>query len=86
MIKDMDIYQYTVRVHPAVEGGFWAEVPALQGCFTQGETVDEVMARASEAVNCYLIGLFQRGEAFPVEKRAKRGFVFPMSVRLPKLA
>jgi predicted RNase H-like HicB family nuclease len=32
-----------VIVHEAEEGGFWAEVPALPGCMTQGETKEELM-------------------------------------------
>jgi predicted RNase H-like HicB family nuclease len=39
-----------VVVHPAVEGGYWAEVPALPGCFTGGETLDELRANAAEAI------------------------------------
>jgi len=31
-------------VHQAEEGGFWAEVPALPGCVTQAETLDELRA------------------------------------------
>jgi predicted RNase H-like HicB family nuclease len=39
-----------VVVHEAEEGGFWAEVPALPGCATQGETMDELMANLREAI------------------------------------
>ena len=39
-----------VVVHEAEEGGFWAEVPALPGCATQGETMDELMANIREAI------------------------------------
>jgi predicted RNase H-like HicB family nuclease len=37
-------------IHPAEEGGFWAEVPALPGCLTQGETLEELEANLHEAV------------------------------------
>lgn len=37
-------------VHQAEEGGFWAEVPAIPGCVTQGETIEELMANLNEAV------------------------------------
>jgi len=43
-----------VLVHPAEEGGYWAEVPVLGGCFTQGETLDEVRERMPEAVELFL--------------------------------
>jgi predicted RNase H-like HicB family nuclease len=39
-----------VVVHEAEEGGFWAEVPALPGCATQGETLDELMTNLHEAI------------------------------------
>ncbi|HZT81636.1 MAG TPA: type II toxin-antitoxin system HicB family antitoxin [Gemmataceae bacterium] len=43
-----------VVIHPAEEGGFWAEVSALRGCCTQGESVPEVLERIKEAVLCHL--------------------------------
>jgi predicted RNase H-like HicB family nuclease len=39
-----------VVVHPAEEGGFWAEVPAIPGCATQGETFEELLTNLYEAV------------------------------------
>jgi predicted RNase H-like HicB family nuclease len=39
-----------VVVHEAEEGGFWAEVPTLPGCATQGDTLDELLANLDEAV------------------------------------
>lgn len=39
-----------VVVHEAEEGGFWAEVPAIPGCATQGETMDELMRNLREAI------------------------------------
>ena len=43
-----------VVVHEAEEGGFWAEVPAIPGCATQGETLDELMANVREAIEACL--------------------------------
>ena len=43
-----------VVVHEAEEGGFWAEVPALPGCVSQGETYDELMANIEEAIRAVL--------------------------------
>ncbi len=37
-------------IHEAEEGGFWAEVPAIPGCATQGETLKELFANVREAV------------------------------------
>ena len=37
-------------VHDAEEGGFWAEVPAIPGCATQGETMEELLVNLREAI------------------------------------
>jgi predicted RNase H-like HicB family nuclease len=39
-----------VVVHEADEGGFWAEVPAIPGCATQGETFEELLHNLYEAI------------------------------------
>ncbi|MBC8164671.1 MAG: type II toxin-antitoxin system HicB family antitoxin [Bryobacteraceae bacterium] len=39
-----------VIVHKAEEGGFWAEVPSIPGCATQGETMEEIKANVREAI------------------------------------
>jgi len=41
-------------IHEAEDGGFWAEVPALPGCVTQGDTVEEVTSNLREAVEGWL--------------------------------
>ena len=41
-------------VHVAEEGGFWAEVPALPGCVTQGETMEEIQVNLREAIDLWL--------------------------------
>jgi len=43
-----------VIIHPAEEGGFWAEVPAIQGCATQGDTYEELLSNLYEAVEACL--------------------------------
>ncbi len=39
-----------VVIHEAEEGGYWAEVPSIHGCATQGETLDELIRNLCEAV------------------------------------
>ncbi|HUT34554.1 MAG TPA: type II toxin-antitoxin system HicB family antitoxin [Planctomycetota bacterium] len=39
-----------VVVHQAEEGGYWAEVPSIPGCCTQGETFEELLQNLYEAV------------------------------------
>jgi len=43
-----------VVVHDAEEGGFWAEVPAIPGCATQGETMEELLRNLHEAIEACL--------------------------------
>jgi predicted RNase H-like HicB family nuclease len=42
----------TIRaiVHTAKEGGYWAEVPSIPGCATQGETMEELRSNLREAI------------------------------------
>jgi predicted RNase H-like HicB family nuclease len=42
--------KFKIIVHEAEEGGFWAEVPAVPGCASQGETMDELMINIREAI------------------------------------
>ena len=39
-----------VVIHEAEEGGFWAEVPSIPGCATQGDTFDELLVNIYDAV------------------------------------
>lgn len=39
-----------VVIHKAEEGGFWAEVPAIAGCMTQGDSFEELLSNIYEAV------------------------------------
>jgi predicted RNase H-like HicB family nuclease len=41
-------------IHPAEEGGYWAEVPALPGCITEGDTMEEVLANLKDAIEGWL--------------------------------
>ena len=51
-----------VIVHEAEEGGYWAEVPAIPGCATQGETFEQLLANIYEAVEgCLSVDLPQDG-------------------------
>ena len=41
-------------IHPAEEGGFWAEVPALPGCITEGDNMDELINNLQDAIAGWL--------------------------------
>lgn len=49
--------RFNIILHPAEEGGFDVSVPALDGCFTQGDTEEEAVRNAEEAIICYIEGL-----------------------------
>ncbi|MFB3765517.1 MAG: type II toxin-antitoxin system HicB family antitoxin [Methanotrichaceae archaeon] len=59
---------YTILIHQAEEGGFWSEVPALPGCYSQGETIDETLRNTKEAIEAYLIALKEDKVAAPTEE------------------
>lgn len=59
---------YTIILHPAEEGGYWAEVPALPGCFSQGETVEETLIHIKEAIESHLIALKAEGKEVPKDQ------------------
>lgn len=46
--------KYFVLVHKDEKNGYWGECPELPGCFSQGDTVDELMEHMKEAVTLYL--------------------------------
>ncbi|MHB0912070.1 MAG: type II toxin-antitoxin system HicB family antitoxin [Armatimonadota bacterium] len=54
--------EYTVLIHPAEEGGYWTEVPALSGCFSQGETVEEAIENTREAIESHIAALREDGQ------------------------
>jgi antitoxin HicB len=72
---------YTVFYEEAPEGGYVACVPALPGCHTQGETLDEAERNVREAITVYLESLAARGDPIPREGRSvQRRVTVPLSV------
>jgi len=59
--------RYTVILEHESTGGYHAFCPALRGCHTQGDTVDEALANIREAIEVYLEDLKAGGEPAPVE-------------------
>jgi hypothetical protein len=70
-------------VHEAEEGGFWAEVPAIPGCATEGETMEELIANLHEAIEACLFVEAPHRSRVVVDDRAKPGHD---AVALAKLA
>lgn len=53
--------KYAVVIHPEPAGGFWGEVPALPGCYSQGETVEELLENIREAIAGVLEAMREEG-------------------------
>jgi len=68
-------FSYSVYYEQAPEGGFVAFVPALPGCHTQGETLEETERNVKEAIALYLESLMAHGETIPEEGRSFQGRV-----------
>ena len=73
-------FAYSVFYEQASEGGYVASVPALPGCHTQGETLEEAERHVKEAIALYLESLAAHGEKIPKEGPSFQGRV---SVPLP---
>jgi antitoxin HicB len=59
------MYTYKLHLHREEEGGYTVTVPALPGCITYGENIDEAIVMAKEAVELYIEELQERGEQMP---------------------
>lgn len=60
-----------VHIHSAAEGGFWAEVPSLPGCVSEGETREETLANIREAAEGWLEVAAERAAASPATEVAE---------------
>jgi predicted RNase H-like HicB family nuclease len=54
---------FKIVVHPEPGGGFWGEVPSLPGCYSQGETLEELQTNLREAIGGYLEVLRDEGRS-----------------------
>jgi len=59
--EKISVPNYAVVIHEDPESGFWAEVLALPGCYSQGETVDELRRNIGEAIAGVLELLKEQG-------------------------
>lgn len=73
MIESRD---YSVIIHDDEEGGYWVEVPALPGCYSQGESVDDALENVREAIALYLEVLNEENADIPTDSEV----VFQVSV------
>jgi predicted RNase H-like HicB family nuclease len=64
----MSEYRYTIILDPDPdEGGYTVTVPALPGCVTQGETIEEAIVMAKDAIRLFIETLIAEGEPVPQE-------------------
>jgi predicted RNase H-like HicB family nuclease len=66
---------YTVVLERERDGGFVVSVPALPGCFTQGESRSDALKNAREAIAAYVEELRARGEEVPVELKTETEYL-----------
>ena len=57
--------EYSIVIHNAGEGGYWSEVPALPGCYSQGKSLQETLDNTREAVELYVEELLGDGKTVP---------------------
>jgi len=62
------MYSYKIHLHKEPEGGYTVIVPALPGCITYGENVDEAIEMAREAIELFIEELKERGEEIPDDR------------------
>ena len=62
------MYSYKIHLHKEPEGGYIVIVPALPGCVTYGENVDEAIEMAREAIELFIEELKERGEEIPDDR------------------
>ena len=60
-------YRYTITLEREADGGFHASCPALKGCHSQGDSLDEAVANIREAIEAYLESIEAHGEPIPRE-------------------
>lgn len=76
----MNSYQYAIILHPdPEEGGYTVTVPALPGCITQGETIEEAIAMAKDVIRLYVESLIAEGEPVPEERDHPQAIVIDVA-------
>jgi predicted RNase H-like HicB family nuclease len=63
------ILSFSVIYEEAPEGGYVVSVPSLEGCHSQGDTIEEAEVNIKEAIELYLKSLTANNEDIPKESR-----------------
>lgn len=64
----MEMLSYRVLLRKEREGGYTVTVPSLPGCVTYGDTVEQALEMAKEAIEVYIESLREHGEDIPTEE------------------
>lgn len=67
--------KFTVVLFKADDGGYTVTVPALRGCVTEGDTLEEALENAREAIRLTLEDMARHGEALPEDVLVEEVFV-----------
>jgi antitoxin HicB len=73
----MKVLTYRVLLNEEPEGGFTVLIPSLPGCITFGDTLDEALVMAKEAIEGYIEILKERGEKVPDDSKT---FEYSLSI------
>ncbi|GMW03879.1 MAG: hypothetical protein AMXMBFR84_50130 [Candidatus Hydrogenedentota bacterium] len=74
----MSILNYTIVLEPAEEGGYTVTVPALPAVVTEGDTYEEALEMARDAISLYVQSLIEDGKPVPTERPPRE----PVSVQV----
>jgi predicted RNase H-like HicB family nuclease len=80
-VETVNDYLFTVLIERQPEGEYLVSVPALPGCYTEGQTLEEARTMATDAIRAYCASLVKHGEPIPVES-AEEQYVGRLSVAL----
>ncbi|MFQ5976309.1 MAG: type II toxin-antitoxin system HicB family antitoxin [Candidatus Hydrothermarchaeales archaeon] len=64
----MKVSSYRILLKKESEGGYTVTVPSLSGCVTYGDTIEEAIKMAKEAIELYIESLKEHGEEIPTEE------------------
>lgn len=64
----MSDYKYTIVIEQDEDGIYIASCPALQGCYSQGDTYEEAVENIKDAIKLHIDARKQVGDSVPIEK------------------
>ena len=75
----MNVLSYRILLRQEPEGGYTVIVPSLPGCVTYGDTVEEAIEMAKEAIELYIESLKEHGEEIPTEEEKPGPWLVPQA-------